>query len=160
MVLDGSMEKTEHADIYEEILAGFSGDENELIAILLRLQERDGYVSPEAVRRVSGFLKITENQIFGVASFYPKFRFSPPGKHTIKVCMGTACHVHDGRHLADAVGWELGISLGQRTPDGRFDFQRVTCLGCCTLAPVVQVDDDIHARVMVTQLKEILKDYA
>ncbi|RKX26170.1 MAG: hypothetical protein DRP45_04170 [Candidatus Zixiibacteriota bacterium] len=144
---------------YEKLFSGFKGIEDDILAIFLRVQKKDGYISEEAIRRVSRFLKISENRLYGVATFYPKFRFTKPGRNTVKVCMGTACHVHGGQSLSDAVGWQLGISLGQTTDDGHFDFQRVTCLGCCTLAPVVQINDDIHDRVLVTGLKETLKQY-
>jgi NADH:ubiquinone oxidoreductase subunit E len=70
--------------------------------------------------------------------------------------MGTACHVHGGKLLSDAVGWKLGVSIGQVTEDRRFDFQRANCLGCCALAPVVKINDHVHARMMVTGLEEIL----
>ncbi|MBD3257069.1 NADH-quinone oxidoreductase subunit E [candidate division GN15 bacterium] len=144
---------------YQEIFDQYTGIEDDLLPLLLRVQEKDGYISEESVRRISRFLRISENQIYGVASFYSKYRFDKPGRNTIKVCMGTACHVRGGKLLADAVGWQLGIGLGQVTPDGRFDFRRVTCLGCCTLAPVVQINDDVHDRVLVTGLKETLKQY-
>jgi NADH-quinone oxidoreductase subunit E len=144
---------------YDRIFSSFKGIEDDLLPLLLRIQEADGYISQESVRRVSHFLKMSENKIYGVASFYAKYRFTKPGRNTIKVCMGTACHVRGGRSLVDAVGWQLGINMGQVTPDGRFDFQRVTCLGCCTLAPVVQINEDIHDRVMVLGLKETLKKY-
>ena len=144
---------------YDKIFAKFTGIEDDLLPLLLRIQEVDGYISEESVRRVSHFLKLSENQIYGVASFYSKYRFDKPGRNSIKVCMGTACHVRGGKLLADAVGWQLGIGLGQVTPDQRFDFRRVTCLGCCTLAPVVQINDDVHDRVLVTGLKETLKKY-
>lgn len=144
-------------DPYQSVFSQFTGEEGELISILLRVQEEVGYISREAVTRISRFLKISENQIFGVASFFSRFRFDAPGKTAIKVCMGTACHVHGGSLLADAVGWDLGITYGQATPDKRFDFQRANCLGACTLAPVVQINDRIEGRVLVTQLKETMK---
>ncbi len=144
-------------DIFESVFSQFKGEEGELISILLRVQERIGYISEEAVKRISRFLKISENQIYGVASFFSKFRFDEPGETAIKVCMGTACHVHGGSLLADAVGWDLGITYGQATPDKRFDFQRANCLGSCTLAPVVQINDNILGRVLVTKIKETMK---
>ena len=137
----------------------FKGVESDMIPLLIRIQEKDGYISREAVHHISRFLRISENQIYGVATFYPKFRFTPPGKMSIKVCMGTACHVRGGQFLSETVGWKLGISIGQTTPDQRFDFGRATCLGCCTLGPVVQINKDIHSRVLVTQLKEILEKH-
>ena len=141
------------------IFGGFRGVRSELVPILVRIQERQGYISPEAVRRTSEFLRISENQVFEVASFYPKFRFTEPGRKTIKVCMGTACHVKGGALLGDAVGWKLGISIGQRTPDGRFDFQRVNCLGCCAMAPVVKLNEQTLGRMMVTQLMKIMDEH-
>ncbi|UCD64024.1 MAG: NAD(P)H-dependent oxidoreductase subunit E [Candidatus Zixiibacteriota bacterium] len=142
---------------YSRLFAEFEGVEADLIPVLVRIQERDGYISEEAVRRVSRFLRLSENQIYGVASFYPKFRFTEPGKKSIKVCMGTACHVRGGLFLSEAVGWQLGVGIGQTTADKRFDFQRAGCLGCCTLAPVVMVNEDVHSRMSVIRLKEILE---
>ncbi|MFH0990158.1 MAG: NAD(P)H-dependent oxidoreductase subunit E [bacterium] len=144
-------------DVYAEIFREFHGSEGELISILVRLQEHFGYLSEESIQRISQFLKLSENYIFGVASFFAKFRFDEPGAKSIKVCMGTACHVHGGKHLGDMAGWHLGIRIGQTTRDKRFDFQRVNCLGCCALAPVVQVNKILYARTMVTGLKEILE---
>ena len=144
---------------YLKVFHEFKGVESELIPLLIRIQEQEGYISRESVRRVSRFLRISENQIYGVATFYPKFRFTTPGKKSIKVCMGTACHVRGGLFLSETVGWKLGISIGQTTQDKQFDFQRATCLGCCTLGPVVQINEDIYSRVLVTQLKEILEQH-
>jgi NADH-quinone oxidoreductase subunit E len=144
---------------YIDVFSGFKGEEGDLIPILQRVQEKFGYLSEEAVKQISGFLKISENQIFGVASFYSQFRFYPPGRNSIKVCLGTACHVRGGQILCEAVERELDISPGQTTQDQRFDLQRVACLGCCALAPVIQVNDDIHSRMTVIRLKEILNRY-
>jgi NADH-quinone oxidoreductase subunit E len=144
---------------YTEILSGFQGEEGDLIPLLQKIQEKFGYISKEAVKSISRFLKISENQIFGVASFYSQFRFNPPGRNSIKVCLGTACHVRGGQVLCEAVERELEVSPGQTTKDRRFDLQRVACLGCCALAPVVQINDDIHSRMTVIRLKGILDKY-
>jgi NADH-quinone oxidoreductase subunit E len=148
-----------HDGDYQAIFDGFRGVRSELIPILVRIQERFGFLSPDSIRRASQFLKISENQVFEVASFYPKFRFAEPGRKTIKVCMGTACHVKGGQLLSDAVGWKLGISIGQRTPDGRFDFQRVNCLGCCAIGPVVKVNEETLGRMMVTKLMRVMDEH-
>lgn len=142
---------------YDAIFSEYKGVEADLIPIMVRIQEKAGYIPEQAIKRVSEFLKISENQIFGVASFYPKFRFTEPGKKSIKVCMGTACHVRGGLFLSEAVGWQLGIGIGQTTEDKKFDFQRAGCLGCCTLAPVVKINEEVHSRMSVTRLKEILE---
>jgi len=144
---------------YEELFSRYKGEEGDILPILLRIQEKDGYISEDAVKQVSRFLRISENQIYGVASFYSRFRFTKPGRNTIKVCMGTACHVHGGQFLVDELGWQLGINVGQTTDDDCFDFHRVTCLGCCALAPVVQINEDTYGRTGVIGLKELLSKY-
>jgi NADH-quinone oxidoreductase subunit E len=144
---------------YARIFSGFGGEEGDLIPTLQKVQERFGYISREAVGRISRFLKISENQIFGVASFYSQFRFTAPGRNSIKVCLGTACHVRGGQILCEALQRELDILPGQTTEDRRYDLERVACLGCCALAPVIRINDDIYSRMTVIRLKEILNKY-
>jgi NADH:ubiquinone oxidoreductase subunit E len=144
---------------YEEILSEYAGNEGDLIPMLQGIQQKYGFISEEAIHTIAPFLKISENQIYGVASFYSQFRFVAPGRHSIKACLGTACHVRGGQILAEAISRELNVLPGLTTPDGRFDLQRVACLGCCALAPVVQIDDDIHIRMTVIRLKDILAKY-
>jgi len=144
---------------YTSVFSRYAGKEGDLIPILQKVQERAGYIPEDAVGRISEFLKLSENRIYGVASFYSQFRFTEPGRHSIKVCLGTACHVRSGQILADAVERDLEIKDGQTTEDRRFDFRRVACLGCCALAPVVQIDDDIYSRMTVIRFKEILDEY-
>ena len=144
---------------FTDTFSGFEGKQGELIAILQDFQEKDGYISEETVKRISGFLKISKSKIFGVASFYSQFRFSEPGRHSIKICLGTACHVAGGHVLGEAIQRELDVSPGETTENGRFDYERAACLGCCALAPVVKIGDDIHSRVTVNSLNEILEKY-
>jgi len=144
---------------YVDLFSGFKGERGDLIPVLQRVQGKFGYISEESTRMISRFLRISENQVFGVASFYSQFRFVEPGRHSIKLCLGTACHVRGGSAIAGAVQRELGVLLGETTPDKRFDLQRVACLGCCALAPVVQVDDDVHSRMTAIRLKQVLEDY-
>ncbi len=142
-----------------KLLSEYAGQEGELIPILQAVQREVGYIPEAAVSGIAPFLRISENQIYGVASFYSQFRFTPPGRHAIKVCLGTACHVRGGQILAEAVSRELDVAPGETTSDGRFDLQRVACLGCCALAPVIQIDEDIYSRMTVIRLKEILAKY-
>jgi NADH-quinone oxidoreductase subunit E len=144
---------------YADVFSTFTGERGDLIPILQRVQEKFGYISEESTRMVSRFLKISESQIFGVASFYSQFRFVEPGRHSIRLCLGTACHVGGGRFLLEAIHRELGVLPGETTEDKRFDFQRVACLGCCALAPVVRVDGDVHSRVTAIRLRHILEEY-
>ena len=143
----------------EDIFPGFKGSPGELIPLLQKIQAENGYISEQHTRLVSRFLRISEGRVYGVASFFAEFRFTEPGRSSIRVCSGTACHVAGGRVLDHAVQRELAISDGQTTEDRRFDYKRVACLGCCALAPVVQINDDIHGRVDAVDLKKILDTY-
>jgi len=143
----------------ELIFEKYERKPDQLIPILQDVQKNYGYVAVESIKMISRHLRITENQIFGVSSFYAQFRFNPPGRHSIKVCLGTACHVRGGATLLDMLERELGIGCGETTPDKRFDLERVACLGCCALSPVVQVDTDIYSRMTVNKLSELLKQY-
>jgi len=152
------MERTMPETI-EAVLTQYSRKSDDLIPILQGVQKEFGYISSESVKKISRYLRITENQIYGVSSFYAQFRFTPPGRHSIKACLGTACHVRGGATLLEMLERGLGISCGETTPDKRFDLERVACLGCCALSPVVQIDKDIYSRMTVNKLTELLKEY-
>jgi NADH-quinone oxidoreductase subunit E len=143
----------------DAILAQYGRKPDELIPVLQGVQREYGYISSGSVSMISRYLRISENQIFGVSSFYAQFRFTEPGRHSIKVCLGTACHVRGGATLLDMVERGLDIGCGETTPDKRFDLDRVACLGCCALSPVVQIDRDIYSRMTVNKLTELLKIY-
>lgn len=134
-------------------------DKSNLIAILQEVQKAEGYITSKAVTKISSHLSISRSQIFGVASFYSQFKFNPPGRNSIRICLGTACHVQGGDFLLNALRSEIGITPNETTPDGRFDLERVACLGCCALAPVVMINDDIFSNMSVIKLKEILNQY-
>jgi NADH-quinone oxidoreductase subunit E len=142
-----------------EILTRHGRGRDALIPILQDVQGELGYISPESVAAISRYLRISENEIFGVSSFYAQFRFTPPGRHSVKVCLGTACHVRGGSTLLSAVESSLGIACGETTPDRRYDLERVACLGCCALSPVVQIDSRIYSKITVNKLAELLKYY-
>jgi NADH-quinone oxidoreductase subunit E len=143
-----------------DILATCSrGDRSKLIFLLQQVQERFAYVSPEAVQDIARHLKMSESEVYGVASFYSQFRFERPGKHTIKVCLGTACHVRRGDSLMEFLERELKVTAGHTTQDGQFSLERVACFGCCALGPVVVVNDEVHGRMTATRMQRILKKY-
>ena len=143
----------------DAVLAKHNRKPENLIPILQDVQKELGYISPESVKDISRYLRISENQIFGVSSFYAQFRFTRPGRHSLKVCLGTACHVRGGATVLDTLENVLEVKCGNTTPDGRFDVERVACLGCCALSPVVQIDKRIYSRVAVNKLSELLKFY-
>ncbi|MGD2109752.1 MAG: NADH-quinone oxidoreductase subunit NuoE [Phycisphaerae bacterium] len=142
----------------ESIKREFAGEPSELIPILQKVQQTQGYLSPDAVRGISRWLKVSENEIYGVSTFYAQFRFTPPGRHHIKACLGTACHVRGGSQMLDTLQQRLGIEPGETTPDGEYDLQRVACLGCCALAPVVTIDETTHSLMSVPKLQGILDE--
>jgi NADH-quinone oxidoreductase subunit E len=141
------------------ILKEFPVEPGSLIPILQKSQEEFGFISPQVVERIAAFLRMTENEVYGVASFYSQFRFIPKGRHTITVCLGTACHVRGGAILLEALERHLEIKTGECTPDRRFDLDAVACLGCCALAPVVKIDNNIYGNMAVIKIKELLEKY-
>jgi NADH-quinone oxidoreductase subunit E len=143
---------------FESLIQDFDGEPADLIPVLQRVQEYDGYVSAGAMRRVSRWLKISEHEVYGVATFYAQFRFTQPGRHHIKACLGTACHVKGGEQMLAVLERRLGVSPGQTTADGEYDLERVACLGCCALAPVVTVDKKTYSQMSVLKLQRILDE--
>jgi NADH-quinone oxidoreductase subunit E len=129
-----------------------------LIKELQRVQEEQGYISEEMVERIAETLDVFSSQIFGVATFYSRFRLTPAGKFLIHVCHGTACHVKGGRRILDALCEELGVSEGEITPDGNFTVERVYCLGSCSLAPVVSVNERIYGRMSRGKVRRLVKE--
>ena len=144
---------------FAEVLNNFPLEESSLIPILQKAQTDNGYLSKEMVGMISNYLRLSPNHVFGVATFYTQFKFNPPGRHNIKICLGTACHVQGGDFLLSALNLEIGISPGQTTEDRRFDLERVACLGCCAIAPVIKINNDIHSRMSVVKLRETLNKY-
>ena len=131
-----------------------------VIPVLQAIQERYNYLPEEALKRVCETTEITPDLIIGVASFYSQFRFKPAGKHLIKVCVGTACHVKGAVQVYDALKRELHLSQDQDTDEkGIYTIEKVNCLGCCTLAPVVQVDNVTYGHVGTGQAGTILRDF-
>lgn len=143
-----------------DILAKYATSRGSLIPILQDIQEKFGYLSEEALEELERLMGISANEIYGVATFYTQFRFSPPGEHTIRSCQGTACHVRGGHQLLQELKKHLGITAGQTTKDGKFDLERVACLGCCALAPVVSVDGKVHAQITAKKIPSIVSQYA
>jgi NADH-quinone oxidoreductase subunit E len=142
------------------LLSRFSpGDSSKVLAALQTAQDAFGYLAPETVDAIADHLGVSAGEVFGVASFYAQFRFTKPGKHSVKVCQGTACHVRRSDLVLEAFERELGIKNGDTTPDGQFSLERVACFGCCALAPVVVVDEDTHARMRTTGVRRLLKQY-
>ncbi len=131
-----------------------------VIPVLQRIQEHYRYLPEAALQRVCDTTEITPASIFGVSTFYTQFRHQPVGRHLIQVCLGTACHVKGAQLVMDAIRQELHLGRGQDTdPDGQFTLQPVACLGCCTLAPVVQIDDVTYGRLTPRRVHDVIRDF-
>jgi len=129
------------------------------VRILQEMQAAYGYLPPEAIRYVIESTAITASQLFGVATFYEQFRFTPVGRHLIRVCHGTACHVNGANRIDRAVEEYLGIRDGETTPDRLFTLQTVACLGCCSLSPVMMIGETVYGRLTAGEVRKILKRY-
>jgi NADH:ubiquinone oxidoreductase subunit E len=143
----------------DKILDDYERHRDSLIPILQEVQEKFGYLSEEAVEGISRYLDLSQSYIYGVATFYTQFRFERPGDHTIRVCLGTACHVKGGSQIMDELCRYLGITPGNTTPDYKFSIERVACFGSCALAPVVVVDNKVYGRMNPRKVKKILKEF-
>jgi NADH-quinone oxidoreductase subunit E len=150
------MYRIEATSALAEILASYPPRRDNLIPVLQELQERHGYVSEDSVRALAVASGISENEIYGVATFYAQFRFQPPADHIIHVCEGTACHVRGGHQLMHDFEERLHIKAGEMTPDHQFGLERVACVGCCALAPVVLVDGKVRAGMKPKQVRGLL----
>ena len=139
-----------------EILALCERDRSRLIPILQRVQDAFGYLPKEAILEVASYLGMTDVQIYGVASFYNHFRFTPLGKHAIQMCMGTACHMVGGGLVLEALQRALDIEVGGITEDGELSLDRVACIGCCGLAPVMVIGEKIYPKMTSTKVDEAL----
>ena len=136
-----------------------SGETEGLIALLERIQARYNYLPEEALREVSVSTGRSLVDIYGVATFYEQFHLEPRGRHTIRCCRGTACHVKGGREIIHAIKRTLGIDEGETTKDMRFTFETVACLGTCFLAPVIMVNNDYYGHLTSKRVKAALAEY-
>ena len=139
-----------------KILKKFGRKRGNLIPILQKVQGRLGYLSREAMLEIAEFLGIPDIDVYSVVTFYNQFRLTPPGRHSIRVCLGTACHMKGGYITLDAWKRRLAIGRGETTPDREFDLDTVACVGCCTMAPVTVVDDRPQGKVEPTKVDGIL----
>lgn len=143
----------------DQILAKSHHQPSDLIGILQDVQREFGYIPRTSLERISEDLNVPLSQVYTVATFYKAFKLQPTGKHIIKVCLGTACHIKGGPQLMQALERELGVRPEEVTEDGLFSYEGVRCVGCCGLAPVIMVDEDFHGKLRAGDIKKILSQY-
>ncbi|MBI5967436.1 MAG: NADH-quinone oxidoreductase subunit NuoE [Deltaproteobacteria bacterium] len=137
----------------------YDGEPGSLIPLLQAAQRDYSYIPEAAIHYISNIVGIPPAQIYGVITFYTQFRLKPLGKYLLRICNGTACHVNGSKLMGQVIEDELGIGVGQTTEDGLFTVQSVACLGCCSLSPVMMINDDTHGRLDPKKIRKILKSY-
>ena len=143
----------------DAVLHEFEGRKGSLIPILQKTQAQLGFLSKEAMVYISEKTKIPVSEIYGVVTFYTQFRLHPIGKNILRICHGTACHVANAPKISEAVYEELKVEPGGTTKDLKFTVEEVACLGCCSLAPVIMINDKAYGRLTPSKVKEILAQY-
>ena len=130
-----------------------------LIPVLQDIQAKYGYIPSEAVSLIAKELSIYPIDIYGILTFYAQFHLAPRGQHIITVCQGTACHVMGGKAILDYIASLLDVTVGETTKDGMFTLERVACLGCCGMAPVVMIDKDFYGGCTIQSVEKLLDKY-
>ncbi len=144
---------------FQEALWRYRPDAGELIPLLQLAQDHYGYVPDWAVQQISAVSGVSASDVFGIVTFYAQFRLQPLGKYVIKQCHGTACHVNGAKELQEVMEEELGIQMGETDQDGLFTLEKVACLGCCSLAPVIMVNEETHGRLTPRKLRRVIRNY-
>jgi NADH:ubiquinone oxidoreductase subunit E len=155
-----SVEDSLSLEALDKILASMPGAGfGELIPLLQKIQGAYGYLPASVVMAASSRTGIAASRIYGVATFYEQFHLEPHGRHTIRCCRGTACHVKGGRDIIRAIRRILGVDEGETTEDMRFTFETVACLGTCFLGPVLMVNNDYYGHLAPNKVRDILENY-
>ena len=147
MELDGIIEKD------------FNSDKENLIMILQAIQRRYNHLPQPALTYLATKIGVPFSKIYGVATFYSTFSLEPRGRNIISICLGTACHVRGGERVREKIVESLSINDGQTTSDNRFTLESVRCIGCCSLGPVVKINEDMHGRISSDKIASVLDQY-
>ncbi|MBD3370954.1 NADH-quinone oxidoreductase subunit NuoE [Candidatus Fermentibacteria bacterium] len=153
-------ETTNRQEDFTYRLWRYDGQPGELIPLLQSAQDHFGYIPRRAISYIASVTGIPESEVYGVITFYSQFRLRPMGKYVIRACAGTACHVSGASSILDAIQDELGVESGETTEDGLFTLTSVACLGCCSLAPVVMVNDETFGRLTPASVRKVVKEIA
>jgi len=144
----------------ETLINSYAEKKEQLISLLQDIQVEFNYIPQDVLIRISQNLEIPLSQVFSVATFFHAFSLKPRGRHTVTVCLGTACHVKGGQRLVDKIARDFGLEPGETTADEKFTFETANCLGCCALGPVVVIDGKYESQVNPEKFDKILKKYA
>ena len=153
------VEATEELESFKIDLLKKEDKKGSLIPLLQSAQETYGYIPESSIHYISEIIGIPAAEIYGVITFYAQFRLRPLGENIIKICQGTACHVNGAKKMLNAIKNELGIDVDETTEDGKFSLVSVSCIGCCSLAPVMMINDETYGRLTQKKIAQILKEY-
>ena len=143
----------------EAIIAEYKGTSGALMPVMQQAQDIYGYLPIEVQQIIAEGLNVPLEQVYGVSTFYAWFNLEPKGQHLIRVCLGTACYVKGSQNVLDELAKQLKIEPGHTTPDEKFTLEATRCLGCCGLAPVMMIDDQVYGRLKPSDVKGILESY-
>jgi NADH-quinone oxidoreductase subunit E len=143
----------------QAIVDRYEGDKGQLVSILQDIQTEYCYLPKEALEEVVKLLNVPVSQVYGVATFFKAFSLTPRGRHLIKVCLGTACHVRGANRVVDKMELDLGVKRKETTKDLRFTLETVNCVGCCALGPMVMIDDKYHGQMSSDKVSSLLTKY-
>jgi len=143
----------------DEMISKYNGEKSSLISILHDIQSEYNYLPKQAIERIAGKLELPLIQVYGVVTYYARFSLVPKGRNQIQVCLGTACHVRGGEHVADHISRQLGIKPGETSEDGEFSLDVVNCLGACALGPIVVINDEYHGQMTGRKVVKVLKKF-
>jgi len=143
----------------DEIIDRYVGEQGVLIQLLLDIQSELNWIPKEAIEQISKKFQVPVSQVYRIASFYKAMSLTPRGEHMVNVCLGTACHVRGGPRIMAKAEESLEIRAGETTKDMKFTLERVNCLGCCALGPVIVVDDEYYGKMAPAKVEEVLKSY-
>jgi NADH-quinone oxidoreductase subunit E len=143
----------------QAIIDRYEGDKGQLVSILQDIQTEYRYLPKEALEEAAKCLDVPMSQMYGVATFFKAFSLTPRGRHLIKVCLGTACHVRGAAKVVDKMELDLGVKRTQTTPDLRYTLETVNCVGCCALGPMVMIDEKYHGQISSDKVSPLLAKY-
>jgi len=144
--------------LLDEVLEKYKSIDGSLITILQKAQDIYGYLPSDVIMHIAKETNIKPAKVLGVATFYTQFRFNKVGKYLIMLCKGTACHVNGADRIEQAISEELGIGDGETSEDGLFSLKNVACLGCCSLSPVMMINEETYGSLIPQKTKEILRE--
>jgi NADH:ubiquinone oxidoreductase subunit E len=152
-------EDQEKLEQLKKVIEEMKDKEGPLIPIMHEAQSIFGYLSYDAQKCIAEALNIPMSEVYGVATFYSYFKTQPKGEHLIGICMGTPCYVRGATSILDKITEEIGIGLDQTTPDNKFTLEVTGCMGCCGLAPIIVIDEDIYGNLTPDDIPQILDKY-